>query len=78
MPEAALARMEQAVDNQLLNNRFADLSTPLLADAYLRLRLPLRVAPPGERLMKTYADAYVLVLTYRGVVYPGSVTILAT
>jgi len=37
------------VNNQNLNNRFAELSTPLLADACLRLGLPLRVAPPIVR-----------------------------
>ena len=35
------------MDNQNLNERFADLSTPLLADACLRLGVPLRIAPSG-------------------------------
>jgi regulator of RNase E activity RraA len=30
-----------------LGDRFSELSTPLIADACLRLNLPLRVAPPG-------------------------------
>jgi 4-hydroxy-4-methyl-2-oxoglutarate aldolase len=30
-----------------LANSFADLSTPLVADAALRLKVPLRIAPPG-------------------------------
>ena len=33
--------------NQLLADSFAELSTPLVADAALRLKLPLRIAPPG-------------------------------
>ena len=33
--------------NQLLIESFADLSTPLVADAALRLKVPLRIAPPG-------------------------------
>ena len=52
MNEADLTRMENAVNNQHLNNRFAELSTPLLADACLRLRLPLRVAPSGIRPLR--------------------------
>jgi len=35
------------VKNQLLIESFADLSTPLVADAALRLKIPLRIAPPG-------------------------------
>src|SRR5689334_11970532 len=30
-----------------MNREFAALSTPLLADASLRLKLPIRIAPPG-------------------------------
>lgn len=41
--------MEIAVNNGYLSNRFSELSTPLIADACLRLELPLRVAPPGIR-----------------------------
>ena len=33
--------------NQLLSQRFSELSTPLMADAALRLKVPLRVAPSG-------------------------------
>jgi 4-hydroxy-4-methyl-2-oxoglutarate aldolase len=40
------------VTHQHLNNRFAELSTPLIADACLRLRLPLRVAPSGIRPLR--------------------------
>ena len=28
---------------------FAELSTPLIADAALRLKIPLRISPPGIR-----------------------------
>jgi 4-hydroxy-4-methyl-2-oxoglutarate aldolase len=35
------------MNNQDLNNRFSDLSTPLIADACLRLNLLLRIAPAG-------------------------------
>ena len=32
-----------------LSRAFADLSTPLIADAALRLKIPLRISPPGIR-----------------------------
>lgn len=35
------------VKNELLLERFAELSTPLVADAALRLKIPLRLAPSG-------------------------------
>jgi hypothetical protein len=35
------------VKNELLLERFAELSTPLVADAAVRLKIPLRPAPPG-------------------------------
>jgi regulator of RNase E activity RraA len=41
------------MDNQTLMSRFADLSTPLIADACLRLNLPLRIAPAGIRPLIT-------------------------
>ena len=37
------------MDNHTLNTAFADLSTPLLADACLRLGVSYRLAPPGIR-----------------------------
>ncbi len=37
------------MDNQAINTAFAELSTPLVADACLRLEVPYRVAPPGIR-----------------------------
>ena len=35
------------MDNQHLLEKFASLSTPLIADACLRLRIPMRLAPAG-------------------------------
>ena len=35
------------MNNQQINQKFSDLSTPLIADACLRLKIPLRVAPAG-------------------------------
>ena len=35
--------------NEAINTAFAELSTPLVADACLRLDVPYRVAPPGVR-----------------------------
>ena len=37
------------MDNAQLQEQFRTLSTPLLADACLRLQLPMRLAPPGIR-----------------------------
>lgn len=37
------------MNNRYLSDAFSELSTPLIADACLRLRLPLRLAPPGIR-----------------------------
>jgi regulator of RNase E activity RraA len=37
------------MNNQELNEAFSELSTPLIADACLRLNIPLRVAPTGIR-----------------------------
>ena len=34
---------------ELLSRAFAELSTPLIADAGLRLKIPLRISPPGIR-----------------------------
>ena len=36
-----------------LSGAFAELSTPLIADAALRLKVPLRIAPPGIRPVMT-------------------------
>jgi regulator of RNase E activity RraA len=35
------------MNNQQINETFSQLSTPLVADACLRLKIPLRVAPSG-------------------------------
>lgn len=35
------------MDNRNLQDTFNDLSTPLIADACVRLGMPLRLAPPG-------------------------------
>jgi 4-hydroxy-4-methyl-2-oxoglutarate aldolase len=37
------------VNNRWLSENFVDLSTPLIADAALRLQLPIRIAPSGIR-----------------------------
>lgn len=37
------------MNNQRLSHLFSEVSTPLLADACLRLKLPLRIAPAGIR-----------------------------
>ena len=37
------------MEAQSISRAFADLSTPLIADAALRLKVPLRVSPPGIR-----------------------------
>lgn len=41
------------MDNQQLNSTFSGLATPLVADACLRLGLPLRIAPSGIRAVPT-------------------------
>jgi len=37
------------VDAESLSRAFANLSTPLIADAAIRLKLPVRISPPGIR-----------------------------
>src|SRR5215469_1117895 len=37
------------MEAELLSRTFAELSTPVIADAALRLKIPLRIAPPGIR-----------------------------
>lgn len=37
------------MNNQQINEMFSELSTPLIADACLRLEIPIRLAPPGIR-----------------------------
>jgi len=38
--------------NRKLSSAFSELSTPLLADACVRLKVPLRIAPPGIQPVK--------------------------
>src|SRR3977135_2488449 len=42
-----LSRKSNFVKNEELAARFAELSTPLVFDAALRLKIPFRVAPSG-------------------------------
>lgn len=60
--------METAVNNEHLSNRFSELSTPLIADACLRLELPLRIAPPGIRplLVESHIAGRVLPVKHYG------------
>jgi len=37
------------METESLSRTFAELSTPLIADAALRLKIPLRISPPGIR-----------------------------
>src|SRR4030066_2271700 len=39
------------MDNKDINSAFSELSTPLIADACLRLKLPTRIAPPNIRTL---------------------------
>src|SRR6266704_5870488 len=50
-PFAKPAECEQdrSMEAELLSRAFAELSTPLIADAGLRLKIPLRISPPGIR-----------------------------
>lgn len=41
------------MDNLDISNAFSELSTPLIADACLRLKLPVRIAPPNIRSLIT-------------------------
>src|SRR6476620_9489743 len=38
---------DREVNNQLLRETFTDLSTPLIVDAAVRLKVPIRIAPYG-------------------------------
>src|SRR5688572_7177850 len=44
-----MKQRRNSMNNQHLNESFSELSTPLIADACLRLGIPLRVAPFGIR-----------------------------
>ncbi|MEK6876109.1 MAG: RraA family protein [Nanoarchaeota archaeon] len=41
------------MDNKDISSAFSELSTPLIADACLRLKLPIRIAPPNIRPLIT-------------------------
>lgn len=41
------------MDNKNISSAFSELSTPLIADACLRLKLPIRIAPPNIRPLIT-------------------------
>ncbi len=41
------------MDNKDIGSAFSELSTPLIADACLRLKLPIRIAPPNIRPLIT-------------------------
>ena len=41
------------MNNRDISNAFSELSTPLIADACLRLKLPIRIAPPNIRPLIT-------------------------
>ena len=40
---------DRSMETESLSHAFAELSTPLIADAALRLKIPLRISPPGIR-----------------------------
>ena len=56
------------LSNGQLAKKFSDLSTPLIADACLRVKVPLRVAPPGIRPLTSgmRAAGRVLPVRHRG------------
>lgn len=76
------------MDNQDLNNHFSELSTPLVADACLRLELPLRVAPPfirpltleshiaGRALPVRHYGSVDIFLEAMGAAQPGDVLVI--
>ncbi|MEK6678301.1 MAG: RraA family protein, partial [Nitrospirota bacterium] len=41
------------MDNRDISSAFSELSTPLIADACLRLKLTIRIAPPNIRPLIT-------------------------
>ncbi len=60
------------MDNRDISNAFSELSTPLIADACLRLKLTIRIAPPNIRPLITRGRIAGLVLPVR---HYGSVDI---
>ena len=61
------------MNNRNLNDTFSKLSTPLIADACLRLKLPIRIAPPNIRPLITGSRIAGRVLPVR---HYGSVDII--
>src|SRR2546423_5910937 len=45
----AKCKQRRIMKTEALSRAFADFSTPLIADAALRLKIPLRISPPGIR-----------------------------
>src|SRR5436853_7782557 len=45
----AECEQDRGMEVESLSRAFAELSTPLTADAALRLKIPLRISPPGIR-----------------------------
>src|SRR6266567_1284993 len=45
----AECEQDRGMKAESLSRAFAELSTPLIADAALRLKIPLRISPPGIR-----------------------------
>src|SRR5438477_8084383 len=45
----AKCKQRRIMKTESLSRAFADFSTPLIADAALRLKIPLRISPPGIR-----------------------------
>jgi regulator of RNase E activity RraA len=56
------------MNNQKLSETFSELSTPLIADACLRLKLPLRLGPSGIRplVMESHIAGHVLPVRHYG------------
>src|SRR5205814_8893378 len=47
--KAADCEQGRSMESESLSRAFAELSTPLIADTALRLKIPLRISPPGIR-----------------------------
>lgn len=47
LAETPFIAQTEFVKNETLVEKFVDLSTPLVADAAVRLKIPIRIAPPG-------------------------------
>ncbi len=45
----AECKQDRGMEAESLSRAFAELSSPLIADAALRLKIPLRISPPGIR-----------------------------